>query len=450
MNANSGDDEKTHYSCRPVEENPVKPADQRKTALIEQILQSPNRAASHVSKEDPECANRAQAIDRRNLLHELVLRGHPDVSPDCPATQSGQPNSTTYQSASGHKMPNNQDTTRLLRHQRVPQMHTRPICAPQVRKCEGKGIIFVLSAGSVVAALSLYVAYAVKEYRWPRNEVVRIYRTFIPRESGNDSYYARFGRLDKYPTKTRIPCPKSDTSTAVILAIGQSNLANQSEHQFASDYATKIVNYYNGDCYPAGSPLLGSTGDAGEPLTLLANKLVAGHFFQQVILIPAAIGGSSMHEWQLGGKLNQMMLDVIDQVQAHYRITHVVWHQGESDFVSKTTTSDYVRMFQSMIASIRMHGVDASVFVSIATMCKEVATWNANNSVAIAQRAVVDPAADIYPGPDTDALLIDADRYDGCHLTRSGQVKLADGLLEAITRANRLAEYRSKINNASR
>lgn len=318
------------------------------------------------------------------------------------------------------------------------ELHMRAAAIRAAKKTSqvGRVVVVLLAVGSAIVALGLYGAYNIKEYRWPRNDLVNIYRTFFPRESGNNSYYGRFGRLDRYPNKVKIRCPLQKDSTAVILAIGQSNVANEAERKVPSEYPESIVNYYNGTCYAAGSPLLGSTGDAGEVLTLLGNRLIEQNLFEQVVLVPAAIGGSPISRWQSGGDLNAMMLGVIDQVQTKYKITHVIWHQGESDLARRTSTPDYVRMFQSTVTSMRAHNVDARILVSITTKCKDDVGWAPNNLVAVAQRAVVDPTKGIYLGADTDVLLTDADRYDGCHLAHSGQMKLAGSLFEAIARAN--------------
>ena len=82
-----------------------------------------------------------------------------------------------------------------------------------------------------------------------------------------------FGRLLSYPGKIEITCPVQGKETAVLLLVGQSNAANYQGqlHQSADD---RVVNFMNGRCYRAASPLLGADGQKGETWTLLSNKLV--------------------------------------------------------------------------------------------------------------------------------------------------------------------------------
>ena len=101
------------------------------------------------------------------------------------------------------------------------------------------------------------------------------------------------------PGKIEITCPVQDKETAVLLLVGQSNAANSQGqlHQSADD---RVVNFVNGRCYRAASPLLGADGQKGEPWTLLGNKLVQSGLYRTVILIPAAVGASSVRRWAKG------------------------------------------------------------------------------------------------------------------------------------------------------
>jgi len=98
---------------------------------------------------------------------------------------------------------------------------------------------------------------------------------------------------------------------------------------------------------------------------LFGNKLVASGLYREVILIPAGIGGTSIHQWAAGGKLNKMLLDVVDSAAPFYQITHVLWHQGEADYIFRTREEAYIADFHSIVASLKTHGVTASVYVSV-------------------------------------------------------------------------------------
>ncbi len=241
-----------------------------------------------------------------------------------------------------------------------------------------------------------------------------------------------YGRLTGYPGKKAVACPTQDRKTAVFLLIGQSNTGNHAEQKHASAFGAKVLNYFDGKCYVAESPLLGTTGSSGESWTLLGNKLVAAGSFGKVILVPAGISGTPISRWQKGGDLNEMLMGVLAATRKRYRFTHILWHQGEVDFIIKTGEDDYKRMFGSLLASIREQGIDAPMFVSVATKCAP--EWNADNPTARAQKALPSLEQKVYSGVDTDDLVGDADRYDTCHFGASGQEKFAKAWLDIIKR----------------
>ena len=76
------------------------------------------------------------------------------------------------------------------------------------------------------------------------------------------------GRLLNYAGKIEIQCPEQTRGTAVILIAGQSNAANSGAQRHSTRYPDRVLNFMGGRCYVAASPLLGSTGFAGESWTL--------------------------------------------------------------------------------------------------------------------------------------------------------------------------------------
>src|SRR5262245_16074980 len=72
-----------------------------------------------------------------------------------------------------------------------------------------------------------------------------------------------FGRLSSKTKSEAVNCPTQDTRTAVLVIAGQSNAANSGGQPTISQHGSKIVNYFDGRCYVAVSPLLGSSGFNG-------------------------------------------------------------------------------------------------------------------------------------------------------------------------------------------
>lgn len=231
--------------------------------------------------------------------------------------------------------------------------------------------------------------------------------------------------------RTPVPCPHQDSTVGVILVLGQSNAANYAEKKFGTKFPSVVVNYLAGRCYTAMSPLLGASGGEGEFITPLADKLIENDTYKSVVIIAAAVGGSQISDWSAGGMINRSLIKTIGQID-EYQVTDVIWHQGEADFIARTTTADYETSFNSLKQSLNDAGVVAPIFISIATKCGYDILWVRDNQIAIAQRRLVDNT-EIFLAADTDDLLEVGDRRpDECHLAYSGQLKVADAYAHAI------------------
>jgi hypothetical protein len=267
--------------------------------------------------------------------------------------------------------------------------------------------------------------YAGFKQTWPvaqlRSLVSRRIHPTIPTD--------RFGRLLGYPGKIEIPCPTQDSMTAILLVIGQSNAGNfqGQRYQSADD---RVVNFSEGRCYRAASPLLGADGQMGETWTLLGTKLVQSGLYRTVILIPVAVGGSEIRRWAAGGDLNAAMLAAIGTAAERYTITGVLLDQGAADSALHTPEAQYRSDLASLIDSLRAAGVRAPFFI---TRCSVGGNdWTADNPVARAQASLADDQRGIFDGPDTDRDVTALDRYDGYHFSASGQEKYADAWIRLL------------------
>jgi hypothetical protein len=290
-----------------------------------------------------------------------------------------------------------------------------------------------LFGGLALFALSLFVAGAIIG-AWAG--VVRIWpvrysllllegppKPFISAAEAPPLVLDSAGRLLKYAGKIEVPCPKQTRRTAVLLIAGQSNAANSGAQRHETRHPDRVVNFMGGRCYAAASPLLGANGFAGEYWTLMADELIDAQAFDHVILAPIAVGGSTAAQWAKDGALNTSMIPLIQDLVTHYRVTHVVWHQGESDFALRTDPALYKKEFLSFADTLRANAVDAKIFVSTATRC--LTGWFEPNAIQAAQRELAADAPRFEAGVDTDKLLSAQDRYDDCHMADSGEVKSA-------------------------
>lgn len=244
-----------------------------------------------------------------------------------------------------------------------------------------------------------------------------------------DSYW----RLVSYPGKQKITCPSLSDRTMVLRIIGQSNTTNAMGQRYESNFGERIINYFNGDCYVAFSPLLGTNVIEGEPWTLLGNKLLEHGKADRVILIPSEVGGTSVQRWA-SGDMNDQLGSILLDVQGKWKISAVLWHQGEQDFFEGTSKEKYIQNFQTLTRSLRAKGVGAPIYVSIVSKCGIDSTLTPDNQVAEAQRALVMPTEGVYLGVNTDQLLGKTDRIDDCHFGQSGQEKFATAWLQILSK----------------
>jgi hypothetical protein len=297
-----------------------------------------------------------------------------------------------------------------------------------VRMHSSRGTLFLASL--VLTATYLFGGYSGRHEIFPFT-VFRAMKARAAWEVSDRYTVDQAGRLASGDQKKDVACPKQTDHTAVLLLIGQSNAGNHAGQRFRSEHGETVVNFFDGRCYVAASPLLGSGGTSGEYWTQLGNLLVDRGSFDQVVLAPAAISGSEVSRWAPGGDLNRAMIETASQLEQHgFRVTHVLWVQGETDYVNGTNEKDYRDRFLAMVGSLRAHGIAAPVYVGIATKCLGASNGgtrfhSANNPVARAQLALRDPSTNLRSGVNSDALLGDLDRYDDCHFSSSGEQKVA-------------------------
>ena len=212
-------------------------------------------------------------------------------------------------------------------------------------------------------------------------------------------------RLIKYPNKQEVLCPAQTERTYVLLVSGQSNSANHGGQRFASEFGDKVINFHNGKCYIAKSPLLGSTGLEGESWTLLGNLLIKSGAAERVIITTTGVAGSAVSQWEAGGTFATLLLKDVQTLQSRYRVTHMFWHQGETDYGKRTSAADYVKIFTGLAEALRQTGMNAPIYVSNASQCWIDAHWHKDNSVVQAQKSLVNPEKNIRAGVDSDALM---------------------------------------------
>ena len=241
------------------------------------------------------------------------------------------------------------------------------------------------------------------------------------------------GRLISTSLSVEIKCPTQTQRTGLLFAFGQSNSANSAEYKFKEMELNGVVNYFNGKCYVAKSPLLGATGRGGEWISLTARKLIENGTYDNVVVVSSGISGTKIERWGSGNDLNEMVLNVLADVTKKYKVTDIIWHQGESDR-KYTHTKVYEHYFRTLVDDIRGLQINAPIFISIASICGAGEGWNYPNKITEAQTLLAKENG-VELGINTDELIPISLRYDMCHFGKQAQEKAA------IEQSRLMAEY---------
>lgn len=221
----------------------------------------------------------------------------------------------------------------------------------------------------------------------------------------------------------------SGQRVAVLLVLGQSNAANYGGHP--APVRRGIYNWHDGTLYVAREPLLGANGDRGSVWTRLADRLLATHRYDAVVLAPVAQGSERVAAWDedmpLGQRARQTTRTL---VRIGLPPTAVLWWQGESDAADHTDPARYTARLTTLVRDLRAEGVTAPVIIAQATRCQD-----RGPDAGIRQAQIMAAhTLGALPGPDMDALGL-AERYDGCHLTDEGLQVAAGRWLAALVNA---------------
>ena len=271
-----------------------------------------------------------------------------------------------------------------------------------------------------------------------------------------DAKTARSAKADKFQGALRLPaggwyrvdvCAKKGGQVLaqgtvgkvgvgdVFVTAGQSNSANFGQaRQAAQD--DRVV-YFDGKSYlPAKDPIPGGFGGGGTPWALLGD-LLAKQGSVPICFRSSTLTYTPVSLWLPDAKHPQYptLLARVKQFGPH-GVRAVLWHQGESDALAKTTAPQYCERLTQVIQSLRKDiGYDVDWFVAQASF-HPGATKEFQEPVAAGQKLLWQSKV-AFPGPVTDDLLGKEYRSDGVHFTVKGLQVHAQRWLEAITRQYR-------------
>ncbi|NTG12684.1 sialate O-acetylesterase [Agrobacterium rhizogenes] len=202
----------------------------------------------------------------------------------------------------------------------------------------------------------------------------------------------------KTPSTPRLT---SGANTAVLLVVGQSNAANYaSASLYAPTNATKIDNLsiVDGGTYRGSDPGLGCTGNLASWLFRSADLLINDSTFDRVILVPIAVGGTSITLWAPTGSLFSRISAAIARCSnVGLSVSAVAWQQGEAD--TSMAQATYAGHLTSIISATRALGMPAPWFIG-----KSTYNGGVTSPTVRAACAEVVNNVDIFAGADTDTL----------------------------------------------
>ena len=219
----------------------------------------------------------------------------------------------------------------------------------------------------------------------------------------------------------------------VFVTAGQSNSANFGQkRQSAQD--DRVV-YFDGKAFvPARDPIPGGFGGGGTPWPVLGD-LLARRWKVPVAFRSATLTYTPVAMWLPDAKHKQYATLVERVKQFGPRgVRAVLWHQGESDSLARTTAEQYRDRLSTVIRSMRKDiGYDVDWFVAQASF-HPGSTREQEAPVAEGQKLLWESKI-CLPGPVTDDLLGKANRHDGVHFSEAGLKIHAQRWADAILKA---------------
>lgn len=217
----------------------------------------------------------------------------------------------------------------------------------------------------------------------------------------------------------------------VFVTCGQSNSANHGKPpQKATDDRVCSCNFQSGRWRHCDDPQPGATGTGGSPWPLLGDRLVK-EYDAPVGFICVGVGGSTVEEWV---KAHYPRLQKAVMLPGPGGVRAVLWHQGESDSIARTTTDTYAARLRRVIERSRADaGWQVPWGVALASFHPRTKELPAVQAAIIAgQRAVIATVPGVFAGPATDDFQARGWLADAVHFNEQGLATHAEGWADAL------------------
>lgn len=240
-------------------------------------------------------------------------------------------------------------------------------------------------------------------------------------------------------TKKRV-YPTIDAGTGVFVTIGQSRISNNSSAP-ASPYTPSNgvkclnLNPYDGHYYLLQDPVLGCSASVGYFQAgwqaRLADKLIAAGKYSKVVIIPIAISGSSIADWNPSSGAFSDRIRAASAMLTDKGISPTAWlcQIGTTDNINGMSQSDFQTYMRAAINFQRSFAGRANDKWMIAQ--DTIASGATSSAIRAAQAAVAADSKN-YLGPDCDT--VPSGYMDPLHYNDTGNDYVA-GLWDVAIRA---------------
>ncbi|MBB5607355.1 MULTISPECIES: sialate O-acetylesterase [unclassified Janthinobacterium] len=214
-----------------------------------------------------------------------------------------------------------------------------------------------------------------------------------------------------------------------ILVLGQSISSNCNESVYGPVNNVLQIGK-NGAIKAAADPFEWADCARGSMWMPLGRNLIEAGIAQKVIFMPIGVAGSKVGDWQAGGAAFGKLDDAIALIQANgLNFDFAFWHQGSSDYGIDQKV--YSEKLNSVLNYVNGKVKISRWLIAIHSRCSGLYDKN----VEAAQLALA-AASNLhrYPGANNN-LLGDEYRFDGCHLNKIGQEKMASMWVDSINYA---------------
>lgn len=226
----------------------------------------------------------------------------------------------------------------------------------------------------------------------------------------------------------------------IFITAGQSNSTNCGDTPIVPWHDT--VSAWTGSVWRHAfdpQPICGGPSDicstdpayGGSPWSRLGD-ILAHQLGVPIGFISVGYGGTSVEQWLPGGLYGRLKSAITDS--RLYGLRAILWHQGETDSIAGTSTSDYAGRLTKIIEQSRIDaGWEVPWGVALAAYLPQTSEA-VEAAIRAGQLQVANNLPSVFQGPNTDSLG-PLYRFDTVHFNLEGLLEHAFGWCTTILTA---------------